>query len=365
MNIIYKEITLDLLKYGFNPAMMPEDREEIPARITAVHKDRFEIVCEKGIIHARLKAGKYYNDSDESFPTAGDFVLIRHNESGDSLITETLERKSLFSRNDFKGHAPGYVKTIKEQVVAANFDYVFIMASLNNDFNIRRIERYLTLAWQSGAVPAIILTKADMVDDYTEYVRQLEKVAWGVGVFAISSVTGEGLDQLGDYLKPQKTIVLLGSSGVGKSTFVNALAGKEVMDVKEIRDDDSRGRHTTTHRRLIMLPDGYMIIDTPGMRELGMWDVDTGLKETFSDVESYLGLCRFSDCRHDTEPGCAIKQAIEDGELSEERWISYLQLKKEMKFVDDKAGYLRDKDARFKEIARINKNKKKTSGYTK
>jgi ribosome biogenesis GTPase len=150
---------------------------------------------------------------------------------------------------------------------------------------------------------------------------------------------------------------------VGKSTFVNALAGSEIMEVKEIREDNSRGRHTTTHRQMILMPGGYMIIDTPGMRELGMWDVDTGLGETFTDVESYFDQCKFTDCRHDTEPGCAIKMAIQNNELSEERWNSYLRLKREAKFVDDKSGYIKAKEERFKEIAKINRNHKKKKRY--
>lgn len=350
---------IDLKDYGFIPTMIQEDVKGLPARITAVHKERYELICEYGQTYGRLKASIYYKEQYEIFPTTGDFVLIQYNESGDSQIIKTLERKSKFSRNDFSGHAAGYVKTIKEQVVASNFDYMFIMASLNHDFNLKRIERYLTLAWQSGAIPVVVLTKSDLVDNYMEQIRVLKKIAAGVGVFAVSSKTGYGIDLLSEYLRPGETIVLLGSSGVGKSSLVNALAGEEIMTVNEIREDDSRGRHTTTHRQLIMLPSGVMIIDTPGMRELGMWDVNVGLNEAFTDVESYLGKCRFSDCRHRSEPGCAIKQAIENGELSKERWNSYLQIKSEAQFVNNKSRYLREKDARGKSIAMWNKMKKR------
>jgi ribosome biogenesis GTPase len=234
------------------------------------------------------------------------------------------------------------------------------MQSLNHDFNLKRLERYLTLAWQSGAVPVVILTKADLAGDYTEQVRAIEKIAAGVGVYAISAKTGSGLDMLSDYLKPRKTIVFLGSSGVGKSSLVNALAGEELMAVREIREDDSRGRHTTTHRQLLMLPGGVMIIDTPGMRELGMWDVSTGLGEAFSDVEQYLGQCRFNDCKHNTEPGCAVKAAIANGALSRERWSSYQKLRQEARFVNDKAGALQEKRQRFKEISKSIKQLQKT-----
>ena len=346
---------ISLLDYGFIPTMLPEDEKGIPARITAVHKERYEIACEHGQTYGRLKTSIYYGEEYESFPTTGDFVLVNYNNSGDSQIIKTLERKSFFSRRD---PTPGR----GEQAVAANFDYVFIMMSLNHDFNLKRTERYLTLAWQSGAIPVVVLNKADLVDDFTEQVHVVEKIATGAEIFAISAKTGYGIDKLFGYLKPRKTIVFLGSSGVGKSSLVNALAGEEIMAVNEIREDDSRGRHTTTHRQLIMLPNGVMIIDTPGMRELGMWDVSVGLGEAFTDVENFLGKCRFSDCKHQSEPGCAVKEAIDKGELSGERWNSYLRLKKEAKFSENKAGFLREKTARNKSIAQWSRQIKKNGG---
>ncbi len=349
---------LDIMNYGFEATMFPENAEGIPARITAVHKERYELVCEYGQTFGRLKASIYFGEGLESFPTTGDFVLIQYNSQGDSLIVKTLERRSKFARNDFSGHAVGYVKTVREQVVAANFDYVFIMASLNYDFNVKRTERYLTLAWQSGAIPVVILTKADLLEDHAEKIQAVERVAEGVEVHAVSAKTGYGIDKLAKFLEPRKTIVFLGSSGVGKSSLVNALAGEELMSVKEIREDDSRGRHTTTHRQLIMLPSGVIIIDTPGMRELGMWDVSTGLSEAFSDVEGFLGKCKFSDCKHNGEPGCAINTAIADGLLTPERWTSYLQIKQEARFVNDRAGFKSDKSRRNKAIAQWNRQNK-------
>ena len=325
-----------------------ENLPGIPARITAVHKERYEIVCCHGMTHARLKTREYFVDTQD-FPTAGDFVMIQYIENGDSLITATLPRRTCFSRRE-----PGPIP--RDQAVAANFDYVFIMQSLNQDFNPKRLERYLTLAWQSGATPVILLTKADLAPDYWDYLTQVERIAPGVNTHVVSARTGCGLPRLNAYLQPGKTVVFLGSSGVGKSSLVNALAGEEIMAVSAIREDDAKGRHTTTHRQLIRLKTGALIIDTPGMRELGMWEVSEGLRDAFADVERHLGKCRFSDCRHESEPGCAIKAAIAAGELDVSRWESYRKLKEE---AVGKAEMLRRKREWHKSLRIGEKLKKK------
>ena len=337
---------MNINDYGVMPNT--ENLPGIPARVTAVHKERYEIVCRYGMTHARLKTKEYYVKTQD-FPTTGDFVMVNYIENGDSQIIATLPRRTLFSRRE-----PGPIP--RDQAVAANFDYVFIMQSLNLDFNPKRLERYLTLAWQSGATPVILLTKADLVEDYWEFLTQVERVAAGVNTHVVSAHTGYGLQRLNAYLQPGNTVVFLGSSGVGKSSLVNALAGEEIMTVSSIREDDSKGRHTTTHRQLIRLKSGVMIIDTPGMRELGMWDVSEGLGDAFSDVEKYLGKCRFSDCKHEREPGCAIKAALASGELDIARWESYQKLKEE---AVDKAEMLRRKNEWHKSLRKGEKLKKK------
>ena len=337
---------MNIHDYGTVPNT--ENLPGIPARVTAVHKERYEIVCAHGITHAKLKTKEYYVDVQD-FPTTGDFVMVNYIENGDSQILATLPRKTFFSRRD---PTPGR----GEQAVAANFDYVFIMQSLNQDFNPKRLERYLTLAWQSGATPVILLTKADLVEDYWDYLTQVERVAAGVNTHVVSAHTGFGLNRLNAYLQPGKTVVFLGSSGVGKSSLVNALAGETVMTVNAIREDDSKGRHTTTHRQLIRLQNGVMIIDTPGMRELGMWDVSEGLGDAFADVERFLGKCRFSDCRHEREPGCAIRAAIAAGELDVARWESYQKLKEE---AVDRDEMLRRKREWSKGVAKFTRDRKK------
>ena len=334
--------------HDYGTAPNTENLPGIPARVTAVHKERYEIVCAHGITHAKLKTKEYYVDVQD-FPTTGDFVMVNYIENGDSQILATLPRKTFFSRRD---PTPGR----GEQAVAANFDYVFIMQSLNQDFNPKRLERYLTLAWQSGATPVILLTKADLVEDYWDYLTQVERVAAGVNTHVVSAHTGFGLNRLNAYLQPGKTVVFLGSSGVGKSSLVNALAGETVMTVNAIREDDSKGRHTTTHRQLIRLQNGVMIIDTPGMRELGMWDVSEGLGDAFADVERFLGKCRFSDCKHEREPGCAIRAAIAAGELDVARWESYQKLKEE---ALDRDEMLRRKREWSKGVAKFTRDRKK------
>ena len=327
--------------------------EMMKAQVSAVHRELYKVICEYGEVDATLKSSVYFGEAQlETFPTVGDFVELDYNPNGPSRILKTMERKTYFSRKD-----PDVGRG--EQAVAANFDYVFIVTSMNYDFNVKRMERYLTVAWQSGAQPVIILTKADLVDDFSIYIDQLASVAIGVEIIPISSKTGYGLEQLESYVQEDKTIVFLGSSGVGKSSLLNALADNEIMKTSEIREDDSKGHHTTTHRQLIRLKSGATIIDTPGMRELGMWDISKGLGEAFQDVEALILGCRFSDCTHKNEPGCKINEALQNGTLTEDRWKSYLKLKKEAKYTEDKQGYLRTVKAWGKSVSKLQKSMKK------
>lgn len=323
-----------------------------PARVTEVHRERYKIVTEFGESNAILKSSIFHNDENNVYPTVGDFAVVMRNPHGDDIIYKVLERKSKFSRMD--------TWNSKEQIVAANFDYVFIITSLNHDFNIKKMERYLASAWQSGGTPIIILTKSDLCPDYSVYEAELENVAIGVPIIAVSSFTGEGLTELQNYIKPSSTIVFLGSSGVGKSSLVNAIAGEEIMKVNDIREDDSKGRHTTTHRQLIMMENGTMIIDTPGMRELGLWHVSEGLSTTFSDIEEIASRCKFRDCSHNTEPKCAVIEAIENGELSHERWNNYIKLEREARFAEkkEKVNIMLKEKSKQKNISKFQKSLK-------
>ncbi len=304
----------NLLDYGFPAELLPQGGPAAPARVTAVFKERWQLITPEGERYGRLKTKEYYFDGGEDFPTTGDYVLALP-VPGDWQIVKTLPRKSFFSRMD-SWHGT-------EQAVAANIDTAFAVQSLNENFNVKRLERYLTLAWNSGAQPVVLLTKADLPGEHGEMLKEAQGAAGEVPVLAVSAKRGLGMKSLEPYLRPGSTAAFLGSSGVGKSSLINRLAGEEVMATSGIRESDSMGRHTTTHRQLLRLPSGVLVIDTPGMRELGMWDAAGGLSEAFPDVERFLGQCRFNDCRHEKEPGCAIQAALSSGELSKERWENY------------------------------------------
>lgn len=303
----------------------------IPARVVVQQRGLYEVATEAGELHATLAGRLAYEAEDGDYPVTGDWVavLARPGE-GSATIQHVLPRSSSFVR---RASGPGMAR---QQVVAANVDVALLAASMNADLNPRRIERYLATAWESGAQPVVVLTKADMCVDADERIGEIEAVAMGAPVVAVSAVTGAGLDALRAYLSPGRTAVLLGSSGVGKSTLVNALAGRMQMATQAIREDDARGRHTTTHRELVLLPNGALILDTPGMRELGLWDAGDGMSAAFADIEALAAQCRFHDCRHDSEPGCAIAAALESGALDAARWRAWGKLQRELAFQHNK-----------------------------
>ncbi len=297
----------------------------VPARVVAAYGDYYRVVCDEGECIARKKAGAYHNRPDAIPPTTGDFVALKWNPHGEGRIMATLPRKSRFERLDPSS------KRRQAQTIAVNFDALFFLMSLNQNFSVRRLERFLAAGATSGAPVVVVLTKSDLVeaDELADLIAQAKAHAGGVDVLAISSLTGSGLEQLAPYVQPRKTLAFIGSSGVGKSSLVNALAGEDLMPTLEIREWDAKGRHTTTERELVRLSSGALVIDTPGMRELGLWEADAGLSDAFADIEELIGHCRFSDCRHATEPGCAIKAALESGTLDAARWEAYLRLKVE------------------------------------
>lgn len=292
-------------------------------RVSEVQRERYTLVGEAGEIYGKLKGSLYHS---KQYPVVGDYVEVSRNLQGDSLIEWICDRRTYLSRPDRSGHADGYVKTLVEQPMAANFDYVFIVTSLNQNFNVGRIARYIAVTIQGGGTPVVILSKADLCGNVEQYIAEVKGISERIDVIAISAVTGEGMDKLRNYFVKGVTIALLGSSGVGKSTMLNAIAGREVMKTAGIREEDGKGRHTTTHRRLFELENGITIIDTPGMREIGVCDIDDGIEDTFSDISELFSKCRFGNCRHDTEPDCAVKRALQTGELGEKRWKMYVRL---------------------------------------
>jgi len=299
----------------------------LPGRVAVQHRGAWDVLSAAGEVRAGA-AGRLRHEAavTSELPVVGDWVAFAANDDGTGTIQAVLPRRTRFSRKTAWQAA-------EEQVLVANVDVVFVVTSLNEDLNARRLERYLTLAWDSGASPVIILTKVDLVDDPASALATVEPVAFGVPVVLTSARTGRGLDEMRGLLPVGTTGALLGSSGVGKSTLVNAILEDDLQETRSIRDD-GRGRHTTTRRELILIPGGGLVIDTPGMRELQLWAADEGLEEAFDDVTALFADCRFADCAHDTEPGCAVRAALADGSLAGERWESYTKLQRELAHLE-------------------------------
>ncbi|HEV8053961.1 MAG TPA: ribosome small subunit-dependent GTPase A [Candidatus Limnocylindrales bacterium] len=301
----------------------------VAGRVVTVHRGvcrvrtaeaELDIVVQRGFRRAAAGSGGY--------PAVGDWVALEpFGDGSGAALRAILPRRSAFTRK-----VAGLAVT--EQVVAANVDVVLLVASLNHEFNARRLERYLALAWTSGAEPVVVLSKLDLCPDPGPYLAQVREIAPTVSTHPVSGVTGQGLDGLNPYMGPGRTVALLGSSGVGKSTIANALLGWERQHTAAIREDDARGRHTTSVRELIVLPTGGILIDTPGMREIQLWEAEDGVETVFDDISALAADCRFGDCRHVSEPGCAVLAAIADGSLARERLESQRKLERELRSLE-------------------------------
>jgi ribosome biogenesis GTPase len=328
----------DLLAQDFAPYAI---EGQIPGRIIVQHRDSYLVLTNDGELRGKISGRLLHEAEEAGYPAVGDWVALALNAAeGVATIHAVLPRRTAFVRRAVTDSSQGL------QVIAANIDVAFVVTSLNADLNPRRIERYLAAAWQSGARPVVVLTKSDLSEDPQGLAAEVAELAAGCLVLTVSAREGIGLDTLLAQLGPGETGVLIGSSGVGKSTLVNTLLGEERMATQAIRDNDDQGRHTTSHRQLILLPGGGMILDTPGFREVGLIDADEGVSAVFDDIERLIQACRFSDCRHDNEPGCAVQGALESGVLDPARWDHFEKLGVEMAAAEAKADHVAKNDER-------------------
>lgn len=333
---------------GFFENQLGEDNEFIPARVIGEEKSNYRIQFSENLTKNAVISGKLRHDSltKMDLPSVGDWVLVDANLEGDhSIIHKVLDRKSSLTRK-IAG------EKVQEQAIASNIDHILIATSLNMDLNLKRLERYLTLAWDSGAIPVIVLTKSDLCLNIEEKLSEIEKISFGVEKVVTSGMNGGGLDDLKKFFQPNKTNVIVGSSGVGKSTLVNSLFGQTRMKVQEIREDDDKGKHTTTSRHLFLMPFGGMMIDTPGMRELQLMGNEEGLERQFQDIEDLKVGCKFTNCSHQSEPGCAILTALSNESLDKARWQNYLKMKRELEFIQSKVdkGLQSERKKKWKRI---------------
>ena len=297
------------------------------ARVTFSHRDRYRLIADSGDLHAEASGALWYRTTLDDHPSAampvvGDWVAARVIDRGQAIVEAVLPRRTLFARR-----AAGWRE--EQQPIAANIDLVFLVCGLDGDFNLRRLERYLTLSAESGAAAVVVLNKSDLCSDVTARIAEAAAVAGSAPVVAVHTRSPEGIDAVRPYLTDGRTVALVGSSGVGKSSLVNRLIGEDRLRTAEVRESDGRGRHTTSHRELIELPEGGALIDTPGMRELQLWAGEDAVDRTFDEIADLATGCRYRDCTHMGEPGCAVESALGEGSLAPERWQSYRKLRGE------------------------------------
>lgn len=342
----------DMSAYGLCARYDAASKEYTTGRILSQEKGIYTLISENGENLAEVSGKFLYNAKcPADFPAVGDFVAVTLPDTESrAVIHSVFPRKSAIVRR-----AAGTDNA--RQIVAANIDTVFICMSLNNDFNVRRLERYLSVVWDGGANAVIVLTKSDLCHDIEKYKNEVDKVSFGADIIVTTS-EDDSCKKLLPYIGFGKTASFIGSSGVGKSTLINRLLGEKRLETNGLRNDD-KGRHTTTRRQLFLLDGGGMVIDTPGMRELGLWDADSGLDQSFSDIKKLSEMCRFSDCTHTHEPHCAVLESISNGTLSKERLMSYKKLIAENEYSENADEYTAKKNLKFKDIAKINKNRRK------
>lgn len=331
------------------------------ARVAAEHKELYSVLLDGAVVPAEVTGRLMYSaEHRRDFPAVGDWVAVQHFEGSSAIIHHILPRRTVISRKTSG-------KEFDEQLIAANVDLVFIVQSLDNSYNLRRLERFLVVATESGARPVVLLSKADLIgtDELAVRIAEVTAVSPGVHIIAYSAKTLDHVGEIRTLIDAETTVCFVGSSGVGKSTLINRLIGADVLETFEVREEDSKGRHTTTRRQLLPLEGGGFVIDTPGMRELGLWSVSGSLEEVFPEIAERSSSCRFTDCTHTHEPGCAVRAGVESGDVAPERYDSYLKLKKEAEYVAARSDIRKQQERKAKEkqlgraIKQVFKSRKK------
>lgn len=336
-------------QFGWNQSWHEKcvEEEGEPGRVIGSRDGSFRVACEGRVLVAQPAGVWFHKKSDLEMPAVGDWVQVRAKADA-HIIARVLDRRSYFVRRSAGTRS-------EAQVIAANVDTVFIVMGVDGDFNLRRLERYLVTVFQGCAQPVVLLSKSDLAENLTEKVTQVEAIAPGVEVFPVAALDGQGLEPLKTYVQSGQTVVLVGSSGAGKSTLLNALYGEDIQATQGVRSQDSRGRHTTTHRELFVLPDGALLVDTPGLRELALWICDDGFELAFRDIYELAEMCRFRDCRHGREPDCKVRTAISQGRLQESRLQSHDELRKEVVELQESYEKMREK----RSMRKFNRRKRK------